>query len=176
MSNPHVVKLQTELTGILERAFDRTTNAINESRSGTYTGAQLYQDATDAFIDGVYGTLLPFLEFLPFTFSPQPPVPIAAFEFTSKVDEATSIPLVSPDPTNSVTAIVWEDLSLTGTVKTIPKKHVDVQIAGNRLVVKVKASGVPGTTTNETYVGNILATNLTGNPAIAKIRVRWFII
>ena len=177
MSNPHVVKLQQELTGILERAFDRTVRAINDSRSGTYTGTQLYQDATDAFVDGVYGTFLPFLEFLPFRFDPQPPLPEAAFELTtSKSDDVTSIPLVPPDATSKVTTVDWTDLTLTGTTATIPKKYVDVQIAGDDLVVKVKATGIPSGTKLGTYVGDVVATNLTGNPTIARVRVRWFVI
>ena len=165
--------LLAEVTKLLDGAFDRNTRAINDARSGTYTSGQLYEDSANAFLDGVYGTLLPVIEFLPFEVTRLPPFPVAEFELTTAVDEITAIPLIDPA---QVTKVAVDDLLMTGKpAQKIAAKHVDLVIAGNDLVVKIKGSGVPATSPG-TYEGDIVGENPSPKHPIGKVRVRWFVV
>jgi hypothetical protein len=168
----HVVKVQAALTGILERAYDRTLRAINDSRSGTYTSDQFYKDSADAFVDGVYGTLLPILEFLPFDFEKKPSLPVAKFEFTTAADQTLAIPLLDPI---KVTSVDWTKLTLTGTLTSIAKSKVEVKIATNELIVKVLGSSIPASTKLGIYNGEITGTSLAPAPVVAEIAVHWYV-
>lgn len=168
MPNPNVDTLSAELTGVVERWFDRWQKAIAAARVANYPYQQFAADVTETYVDGAWATILPWSLLGPIQVTLTPPFPVVRFHVDAAKQNATRVvPIQSvPGSTGAKSANLRSAQN-----QVIPNTHVDATLAANGyLVVTIKNLGQV-TAPADLYVGDVLAQPT--STVIARLEVAW---